>query len=386
MNHIMRKFKYYIVGICMTLPVSGFAGCGIPSTLGVPVGDGLAKLMDIGIDFVTGGNSYYLSKAGLNSQTLSASLLAGPIGPIFVTLVASVIGQNIDQLEKKVFAQDNPEDAMRRAIKLGGTMIDSSINSVFKAAGIQVMVTVGTKMGAGLMSKIPYIGGALGGLIDAAGASMALVIGMFVAFVVLFIGGGVLLYFFLPLIPIIAFFSMVINWFLMIFINMLGAPVFCFNLIRSDGEGMIGRGEKYIADIIRTMITPAVLTIGMVAFVVLFNALFTLLTSMMGYFLPILGSIYSDSPYITMVTYTLVLVSFAVMVLYVAQTLATLCTAHAVRTVGHMIGEASHNIAENMPHQEMRSAVSGTSSQISGKTHEVSKIAGGGKGGGGGEG
>jgi conjugal transfer/type IV secretion protein DotA/TraY len=383
LNKIVTKIRMLgLLAVLATLPVNASAAtCNWDG--GVPLGDALTKAVDAGFEFATGGNTSYMQMAGVTSQTLQASLQAGPGGPIFVGLMGTVLGKNVHMLYSEVFNATTDDDAMKRAVKLGGNMIDTAIDSALKAAAAEQVIGLGGKGVSaaaqgigGFLSWFPGAKGLMGmaaGVVDFLVDQISRWLIFYMGFVVMFITGGALLYFFLPLIPVIAFFSMVLNWFVMILINILGAPIFCFNLIRTDADGLIGRGEKYIADIIRTMITPAVLTIGMVAFLIMFDTLFALLSSFFAYLMPVLLGIYGDSPYIGLVTTVLVLIAFGAMTLYLAQTLATLCTSRAVSTVGAMIGEISHQIGTEMPDRELRGAVSGGGEQITGQTKGLTK-------------
>lgn len=317
-----------------------------------------------------------LETVGITKQTIDNVSQAGPAGPIILIAIGKTLADNMKLLQEQVLDRNNHDDAMRRLVTLGGSMIHTSIDNGLSMSGESLSVTtpislVAYTLGAvATLAPMNFFTAGLAGLkipadmMKGAVEMIERVYGFYITFALIFVAGGSLLYFFLPLVPVLAFFSMVINWFSMILINILGAPIFCFNLIRSDGEGMVGRGEKYIADIIRTMVTPAVLTIGMVAFLIMFDAVFALLGSIFTMFIPILAGMYKGgSAYLGVITAAIILLSFSTIMLYLAQTLATLCSAHAVRTVGGMIGETVHNIAENMPHQEAKSAISSGASQ-----------------------
>jgi hypothetical protein len=305
-------------------------------------------------------------QGGMNSQTMIMALKSGPQTGVLVGLAAGMIGKSMATVYNVGFGY-GPETAMVRSIIIGGKMMESAIESIFKAAQAQSLIGIMGVVG-GAMKDIPIVGGAASAITGLVSAGAQILIPLYMGFCLFFLMGGALLYYFLPMIPVFVFMAVVLNWFVMVFLNVLSAPVFCFNLIR-EGEGMFGKGERFLTDLFRTALTPAILTVGIVAFSILFNIAFMLITFFVNQVFILITMTYA-SPMLNMMTYTMLLMSFGIMLLYVAQMLATLCTSNAVTVVGHVIGESVQHLGEHNAH-ELKSGVSGASQQGGAMLKEV---------------
>ncbi len=294
-------------------------------------------------------------KGGMTEEMEKLSSKVGPLGPMFATMVTAMIGNSITTLENHMF---NPEhNALVSSIQMGGEIMRSTMESSFLAGKI---LFISSMVDAGMQALSMATGGITGGALGLGSGLVTKGIEGFstfhIALAMLLFSGGVMLYILVPLTFVVAFGAICLRWIGMVLINILGAPIFCFNLIRADGEGMFGRGERYLGDLAKTALTPAILTIGAVVFLILFNIGFMIITTIFSSFIPLLAKAYNN-PILVPVSLVLLLMVFATMMVYLSQTLATLCTTEFVNSVGDTIGETIQRLHDTSPAQEMRDTV-----------------------------
>jgi len=311
---------------------------------------------------------HYSRKGGMNDALASLTGKAGPMGPVFTAIMTNMVGHGMGQLEENLFS--GKYNAFNGSIRMGGQMMVSAMQASFQYARI-VMVT---KSAEAIMKLASSVGGAgtafVSTIVGMVGGAVSTLVGFYVTFALVFFLGGIMLYILLPLTFVIGFAASAFRWMGMTFVNVLAAPIFCFNLIRSDAEGLIGRGERYLADLFRTAITPAVLTLGAVAFVLLFNIAFLLITATLGQFIPILLQSFSNDILMAVVMGVMLLI-FAMVLLWIAQMLTALCTAELVQAVEHAIGEGIQRMEAHSPYQEMKQGVTSGGQHISGTVEKV---------------
>ncbi len=306
-------------------------------------------------------------KGGMNNALATLSEKAGPMGPIFTAIMTNMIGHGIDDLERNMF--NSEYNAFNAAIILGGSMMSSALTAFFQFT----QITFWTKMVEGVVGGVPLVGGVAKGILGGFHG----MVGFYIAFATIFFMGGIMLYLLMPLTFIFGFAASTFRWIGMAFINIMAAPIFCFNLVR-EGEGLVGRGERYLSDLARTAVTPAILTLGAVAFIILFNIAFLLISTIYAQFLPIVLEIYNN-PALMAVTLGVTLVVFSMIILWVSQILTSLCTAEFVQAVEHAIGEGIQRMGDNNPTEQIRQAVSGGGQQV---TNTVKQVTGSPTGGG----
>lgn len=323
----------------------------------------------------------WAKKGGMNNKLGDLSQRAGgPMGPLVTAVMTNMIGRGIHDMEETLF---NPNrNALNSAIQLGGKMMHGGMNAFFQFSYISsinqilnMLIEKGTQ-GGGILGMLG--GMALGMFTGALGAFLT----YYVMFAGVFFLGGVMLYVLLPLTYIFGFAASALRWVGMVFINILVAPIFCFNLIRNDGEGMIGRSsERYLADVARTAITPVVLTLGAVAFLILFNIAFLVLTTLYSEFLPMLVQIYRSDLIIAAII-GISLLAFTMVLLWIGQILSSLCTAELVQAVEHSIGDGIQRMTDHSPADQIRQAVTTGGQHISGTAKQLTSSGKGGAGGG----
>ncbi|HVV69296.1 MAG TPA: DotA/TraY family protein [Gammaproteobacteria bacterium] len=309
-------------------------------------------------------------KGGMTTQLQDLTGQLGPLGPLYATIMTAMIGRSMESLEGHLF---NPKfNAMASSIYVGGEMMVSAMESTFQAGKILFVGTLVKAAVDGLnqvVSAIPYVGGAVGGIVSIGSNLVHKGIETFstfhIALSVMLFAGGVLLYIVVPLTFVVAFAAICLRWIGMVMINVLGAPIFCFNLIRSDGEGMIGRGERFLADLAKTALTPAILAIGAVAYLTLFNIGYLLITSILSEFLPMLAKAYND-PILVPVSLAVILMVFSTLMVYISQTLANLCTAELVNHVTGTIGDTIQHLHDQGVVEQMKGSVTKGSDKMSG--------------------
>ncbi len=297
-------------------------------------------------------------KGGMTSQLTAMANQVGPLGPLFVTIMTAMIGKSMDTLETNLF---NPKlNAMTSSIKTGGEMMVSAMESTFEAGHILFVATLVQKGIEGLsaaVGAIPVVGDVAGGIINLGNnlvhKGIESLTTFHIALAMMLFTGGLLLYIVVPLTFVVAFAAICLRWIGMVVINVLAAPIFCFNLIRSDGEGMLGRGERFLVDLAKTALTPAILVMGAVAFLIMFNIGYIIITSILTQFIPVLAKAY-NAAILVPVSLAIILMVFATLMVYISQTLATLCTTELVNHVAGTIGESIQHLQDQSPANEIR--------------------------------
>lgn len=372
-------------------PLNGILGSIKDSKNGL--GTGIDRAIDGVNEFKNSlkGEVEWSKKGGMNQALYDLTMRAGPMGPMAAMVVTNMIGKGVGKLQENLFKIDNETNAFNGAIALGGTMMYSAMHAFFQfqAFGIQsdIVKSILDGVGAG---GIPIIGDVLSGAINIGGSMLGGAIsskmggvaemmkggvnqfvGYYITFIAIFFIGGTMLYLLLPLTFIFAFAASSFRWLGMVFINVLAAPIFCFNMLRAEGEGLIGhRSERFLTDVVRTLLTPTILTIGAVAFIILFNIAFMLLSSLYGELLPIILEIYK-SDVLMAATLGTSLIVYAMIILWLGQLLSSLTTTEFVTGVGHAIGEGIQHMADHSPAQQIQQGVSGTASNIVGTAKQV---------------
>lgn len=292
----------------------------------------------------------YAAKGGMNEQLKDLTKKIGPMGPIMAMMLTSMIGKGFDSFQHYVSLNNN---AMITSIRVGGDMVESSLQAIFGAGRIMFVSSMvegalggmGQALSAGKTTKINtgnamQMGGAVVGM---ANRGMGMIITMYITLALFFMAGGMLLFILVPLTWMLLFGSVVLRWLGMVLINIVAAPIFCFNLIRADSDGMIGKGHRFLADMMRTVITPAVLILGAIAFMVMFNLAFDFIAYMLTQLLPLIFKVKSHD-YLVSVSLGAMLLVFGLLMTYVSNLLANLCTSDLVNAVGNTIDHALHEV------------------------------------------
>lgn len=322
---------------------------------------------------------------GMNNDLMDLTKAIGPIGPVMATMMTAMVGKGIDSLQTNAFQKN--QNAMVTAIQIGGDLMVASLEATFAAGKVMFITSIVTgsiEMISEAVKMIPVIGATMGGMVKMVGTTtqlankgIELVIPLYIGLAMMFFAGGLLLYILVPLSWILLFGAVVLRWVGMVIIIILASPIFCFNLIRSDGEGIIGRGERFLVDLARTAITPALLTLGAVAFVVLFNISFQLVSLILTNFLPLLFKVH-DHPYLISISLAAILMLFGLLMVYMTDLLGTLCTSDLVQAVGSAIGEALHHFqGAHGLHDQLKSGVGQAGGQVSNPAKQASESGGG---------
>lgn len=321
---------------------------------------------------------------GMNDALMELTKQVGPVGPVLATMMTAMIGKSMDSLSKNAFGNQN---AMVTSIQIGGDMMVAALEATFAAGRVLFVSSIisGAISGVGSLvsSVIPILGSGIkmfGTGAELAHKGVDVIIPLYIGLAMFFFAGGLLLYILVPLSWVLLFGAVVLRWLGMVLINILAAPIFCFNLIRSDGEGLIGKGERFLVDLLRTIITPALLTLGAVVFMVLFNIAFQLIALILTNFLPLLFKVHGD-PYLVSISLAAILMVFGVLMLYVTEVLGTLCTSDLVQAVGSGIGEALHHIqgAHGM-HDQVKQGIGQVGGQFANPSKQIAETGGGLKG------
>lgn len=353
------------------------------------IGAGIDFALDAMNDMIKGlADDIPTAKAGgMNNDLMELSEQIGPVGPVMVTLMTSMVGKGMNSLDKYAFQESN--NAMVTSIKIGGDMMVAAMDATFAVGKVLFVTTVINGMISAVGEMVPnnIMGIPVAGPIKIFGKGMALankgvdiIVPIYIALALFFFAGGLLLFILVPLSWVLLFGAVVLRWVGMVLINMVAAPVFCFNLIRSDGEGIIGRGERFLVDVTRTTITPAVLVLGGVAFAILLNIAFQMIALILTNFLPLLFQVHAH-PYLVSVSLAAILMVFGVLMLYLTEMLGSFCTSDLVQAVGSAIGEALHHFqgAQGL-HDQLKSGVSQAGGQASQPVKQLTDSAGGLKG------
>lgn len=328
-----------------------------------------------------GDEIMYAKNGGLNNDLLELTKQIGPVGPILATLMTSMIGKGMASLD--MYAFNGNLNAMESSINIGGDMIVASLEATFSAGHVlfvTTMVNSAVQGLSGLMEGIPFIGGfmkGVGAVTDLSNKGVDAMVPLYIMLALFFFGGGLMLFILVPLSWVLLFGAVVLRWIGMVLVSMIAAPIFCFNLIRTDGEGIIGRGERFLVDLLRAVITPAILTLGAVVFMVMFNVAFQLVSLILTNFLPLIFKVHG-SAYLVAVSLAAILMLFGVLMVYVVEVLASMCTSDLVQAVGSSIGEALHHAqGAHGLHDQLKSGVSKAGGQASNPINEIAKTAGG---------
>lgn len=325
-------------------------------------------------------------KGGMNNDLMELTKQIGPVGPVLATMLTAMIGKSIESLSTNAFTVNKetgvPQNAMVTSITIGGDMMVASLEATFAAGKVMFISTILSTTVSGLAEMVPnaVIGGGLkmfGSATQFANKGIDAIVPLYIMLALFFFAGGLLLYILVPLSWILLFGAVVLRWIGMVLINILAAPVFCFNLIRSDGDGLIGKGERYLVDLLRTVITPALLTLGAVVFVVLFNLAFQMVALILTNFLPLLFKVY-DHPYLVSISLAAILMVFGLVMVYLTEVIGTICTSELVQAVGSAIGEALHQVqGAHGLHDQLKQGVGQVGGQFSNPAKQVSESGGG---------
>ncbi|MFT3742020.1 MAG: DotA/TraY family protein [Gammaproteobacteria bacterium] len=319
-------------------------------------------LSDAMYSFTSGTYRQLAVKGGLSGQIVSLSNQVGPIGYLFTVISTALIGESLDVMERNLFQSD--VNALAGVVGMGRDFMRNSIESLFKVGNF-VMWWSTVSFGLKAMSSIPYLGAAagfLGGKIGEAAAPLIIGFAMFhISLSMIILGCGLLLYLIIPLTYILTFAAVCLRWIGMVFLNVMAAPVFCFNLIRTDSDGLIGKGEAFLTDLVKTALTPAVLAIGAVVFLLLFNIGYMVISAIFGEFLSALVQI--NHSYIIPIVIAAMLMIFALAMMHITTILSNLCTVEFVNSVGQAVGHGFQQLHEQTPHHELRHVGQGVGGQ-----------------------
>jgi len=327
-----------------------------------------------GVEFFDGvvadvrGELKWSEKGGMNKALYNLTSKAGPAAPIFTAVMTNMIGRGMESLDQNLFSGNY--NAFSGSVKMGGEMMVSALQASFQFAaitfGLQTIQGIGEAVADFSIFGVPIgkIFGGLGSLAGGASTYIGNFTGFYVSFAAIFFLGGIMLYILLPLTFIIGFTACAFRWISMVFVNVITAPIFCFNLIRADSDG-IGKGEKYLSDLARTALMPAILMLGAVAFIILFNIAFLMITSIIGQFIPLLLQSYQNDILMAIVMGVMLLI-FAMVLLWIAQELTNICTSELVQAVERTIGDGFQRMGEISPTDTIRQAITSGSQQITG--------------------
>lgn len=325
--------------------------------------DSLIEGMNGVVDFAR-DNAAYAKKGGMNDTLLRRSTESmGPMGAYLAMTMSAMVGRGIEHMENGV----KEKNAFTGAIQMGGGMMKSAMEATFQMAHVSFYTNMIAMLAGGATSFFfgEDAGKAISGVTQFVNKVVDALTVAYVGFALMFFTGGLLLYVVLPLTFVLNFAAASLRWLGLVFISILATPIFCFNLLRSDGEGMFGRGERFLIDLGRTTLIPAILTVGAVIFMLLFNIGFMLVTSTLNIFLKVILAIYSD-PFLLPVLYGVMLLVIAMCLLYMANLLASLCTHEFIDGVGNALGEALTRGAHENPMHELKQGVHGGGHQVAG--------------------
>lgn len=145
---------------------------------------------------------------------------------------------------------------------MGKSIIDHSIYNLLGALGL-----------SGLGGALQIMGNNFAGPVNAS-------VGFFNAFATLGITVGFILYFVLPFLPFIYFFFGLGSWVKSIFEAMVGVPLWALAHLRIDGNGLSGESASngYFL-ILEIFLRPILIIFGMLASIIVFTALVSVLNS-----------------------------------------------------------------------------------------------------------
>lgn len=313
----------------------------------------------------TAYDTHYLkmaTKGGLSQELVNKLEDLGPLGPVFGMISTSMIGEAISSFEANLYSGDS--NALVGVMKIGKSMIVSAVDSSLKLGQILTYWFGAVQLLDAFQNSIPYIGALMSGMVTIGKGAFPLAMGfgmMHLTLALMMITCGLVLYIMVPLSFIVTFSAVCLRWIGMVFVNVLAAPVFCFNLIRTDSDGLIGKGEAFLTDLAKTILMPAVLTIGAIIFLILFNIGYLLVASIFSEFISVLAQV--NSPLIVPLTLMALLMIFSITMMHISTSLSNLCTVEFVNSVGQAIGHGFQQLHEQSPTQEMRHAVMGTGQQ-----------------------
>lgn len=338
---------------------------GMTNSLMDSIKDGLDGIVEF-----TRNNARDAGIGGMNSVLLEKTFTSmGPMGPMLAITMSAMVGKGIQHMQTDMFAVNQGSNALAGAVRMGGAMMKGAMDSTFEMAHVSFymgIINMVASIGGGLLPIGDGVMKAISGVGQMVNSTISAVTAAYAGFALIFFTGGLLLYIALPLTFILNFAAASLRWLGLVFVSILAAPIFCFNLIRSDGEGLFGRGaERFLLDLGRTTLIPAILTMGAVIFMVLFSIGFMVVTSSLNLFLQVLLKLYQHE-YLVPIIFGVTLLVVAMALLYMANLLANLCTHEFISGVGNALGEAlTHGNHEN-PMHEMKQAVHGGGHQVSG--------------------
>lgn len=307
----------------------------------------------------------YAKKGGMNNQLKDLTSQIGPIGPIMAVMLTSMVGKGFSSLEEHAGENQN---AMVTSIRIGGDMMVASLQSIFTIGKVFYISSLAEAALSGvgsLFSSAPvkFAAGLPGGALGIANKGMGLIVPMYVTLSLFFFAGGMLLFIMVPLTWLLLFGAVVLRWFGMLIVLVLASPIFCFNMIRADTDGLIGKGDRFLGDLARTIITPVILILGAVAFLVLFDVAFQLISYLLTNFIPLLFKIKAH-PYLVSVSLASILLVFGMLMLYVSNLLGNMCTTDLVNAAGSAIDHALHEAkgAQGL-HEQAHHGMGGVSEQ-----------------------
>src|SRR5690606_6971815 len=102
------------------------------------------------------------------------------------------------------------------------------------------------------------------GVVFDAGAALGVFGGLVSSMAMLLMLGGLMLAFYVPLIPYIAWLVALIKWLVMVVENVLAAPIWAAAHIHPDGGEMSGKGGPGYFIILSTFLRPSLMVFGFI--------------------------------------------------------------------------------------------------------------------------
>jgi conjugal transfer/type IV secretion protein DotA/TraY len=282
----------------------------------VPIHSDITSGNKATLENLTAFNKWLTPDSGSSQSALTAAAVAGSSTPTGSGIGASVFNAILSLIDKIAGWTNVWDSSGALAIKF-----DKSRNPLAEVAafGQNVVGTGSSLIGWGatiyaesglakLLGFIPGIGSILGILGGAFAVAATLIIGIGV----FLLGAGILLAYFLPLVPFTRFFFASLTWIIGVAEAVVAVPLLALAHINIEGDGLPGAQAKQgYFFIINIFLRPVLMIFGLIVGVLLFNVGISFLNGMFLFATQGTGAATTQSPALSRIIFTIMYCSLA---------------------------------------------------------------------------
>ncbi|MDD5585342.1 MAG: DotA/TraY family protein [Alphaproteobacteria bacterium] len=259
-------------------------------------------------------NQWLTPDNGSSSSALNAAATAGSAAPTGSSIGASVFNAILSLVDNIAGWTNVWDSSGALAIKF-----DRSRNPLAEVAAFgQNVVGTGSSLigwgatiyaGSGLAKLLSFIPG-IGSVLGAIGGAFAVAATLIIGIGVFLLGAGILLAYFLPLVPFTRFFFASLTWIIGVAEAVVAAPLLALAHINPEGDGLPGAQAKQgYFFIINIFLRPALMIFGLIIGILLFNVGISFLNGM--FLLATQGTGMTQLPVLSKIIFTIMYCALA---------------------------------------------------------------------------